>query len=127
MLEKSTWQKLPKPPEGGAISFDITVRMQSQVDGEPKVLSLEESGFAICKNGQYYAYRNHCPHIGSPLDWLPDQFFSDDGENLLCHTHGALFDPATGDCLSGPCPRGLYPIPVQICDDHIQVPTTLNI
>lgn len=127
MLEEIAWQTIPKPQEGNAVSFDITVKMQTQIDGEHKTLSLQESAFAICKNDKFYAYRNHCPHIGSPLDWLPNQFFSNDGETLLCHTHGALFEPATGACISGPCPRGLYPIPVQENNETIQVPTVLEL
>jgi len=127
LLEKNGWQTLAQPQEGSAISFDITVQMQTTIDGEDKTLSMQEGGFAICRNGKFYAYRNHCPHVGSPLDWVPNQFFSDDGKNLLCHTHGAVFSPTTGECLAGPCPRGLYPIPIQVSDNHIQVPVTLTL
>jgi len=127
LLENDAWQTLPQPQEGSSVSFDITVQMQTKIDGEHKTLSVQEGGFAICNNGQFYAYRNHCPHVGSPLDWVPNQFFSDDGQALLCHTHGALFSPATGDCISGPCPRGLYPIPIQIHGNDIQVPIILTL
>jgi len=127
LLEEHMWQTLPQPQEGSAVSFDITVQIQTKVDGEHKTLSIQEGGFAICRNGKFYAYRNHCPHVGSPLDWTPNQFFSDDGQALLCHTHGALFNPVTGDCISGPCPRGLYPIPIQLSANNIRVPVTLTL
>jgi len=123
--KKTTWQSIDKPKEGTSVSFDLMVQIQTNIDGEKKTLQIQEGGFAICIKGKIYAYRNHCPHVGSPLDWVPNQFFSDDGETLLCHTHGALFDPATGDCISGPCPRGLYPIPIQETSEDIQVPVTL--
>jgi len=124
---EQTWQSIAKPKEGTSVSFDITVQMQTNIDGEKKLLEIQEGGFAICIHGKIYAYRNHCPHVGSPLDWVPNQFFSDDGETLLCHTHGALFDPVTGDCISGPCPRGLYPISIQETNETIQVPTILEL
>jgi len=120
--KKTTWQSIDKPKEGTSVSFDITVQIQTNMDGETKTLKIQEGGFAICIDDKIYAYRNHCPHVGSPLDWVPNQFFSDDGQTLLCHTHGALFDPVTGDCISGPCPRGLYPIPIQEVNGNIQVP-----
>ncbi len=125
LLKKEAWQTIPQPQEGSAVSFDITVQMQATIDGEHTTLSIQEGGFAICRQGQFYAYRNHCPHVGSPLDWIPNQFFSEDANTLLCHTHGAVFSPTTGECLTGPCPRGLYPIPIQIDGSHIQVPVIL--
>lgn len=48
-------------------------------------------------------FRNECPHLGIPLEWLPDQFMDPDDELLQCSTHGALFLPDTGECISGPC------------------------
>jgi len=122
---EQSWQTIQRPDEGASISFTITVETQLRVDGEDQRFQIQEDGFAICMGGKIYAYRNHCPHAGSPLDWLPNQFFSDDGQALMCHTHGALFDPITGDCISGPCPRGLYPLDIQIQADCIQVPTRL--
>jgi len=124
---KSTWQTIPQPHEGSSVCFEITVQTVIETDGEKKCLQMQENGFAICINGKTYAYRNHCPHVGSPLDWTPNQFFSDDGKTLLCHTHGALFDPITGACISGPCPRGLYPIPIQEDESGIHVPTVLEL
>jgi len=121
------WQSIDRPQEGASITFDYTLHMQRQIDGEESTLSMQESGFAICIEQKIYAYRNHCPHIGSPLDWIPNQFFSDDGKHLVCHTHGAQFDPRNGNCLSGPCPRGLYPLDVQVYDDHICVPAEYTI
>ncbi|MEQ9813328.1 MAG: Rieske 2Fe-2S domain-containing protein [Azospirillaceae bacterium] len=49
------------------------------------------------------AYENRCPHLGTPLDWVPDRFMSADGRHLQCATHGAIFRIADGFCLAGPC------------------------
>ena len=35
------------------------------------------------------AYLNHCPHLGIPLNWQPDEFLSIDGAHIQCSTHGA--------------------------------------
>lgn len=61
------------------------------------------SVFALKFDGQLRVYRNSCPHLGVELNWLEDQFFDLDGALIQCATHGALFDPLTGACLSGPC------------------------
>ncbi len=70
-------------------------------------------GFLIRKNGRLLAYRNRCPHAGSPLDFGDNEFFTDDGRFLLCRAHGALFEPEGGACAAGPCHgRGLEALPV---------------
>jgi nitrite reductase/ring-hydroxylating ferredoxin subunit len=58
---------------------------------------------AVRQGDGVYVYENACPHIGTPLDWTPDRFLSRDGRMLICATHGALFEIATGVCVSGPC------------------------
>ena len=59
--------------------------------------------FAVKKNGEVFIYRNQCPHLGSPLDWLEDQFLDGDGELIQCASHGALFTIDGGRCVAGPC------------------------
>lgn len=59
--------------------------------------------FVVRQGSCIYAYENACPHIGTPLDFLPDRFLTRDGRHLLCSTHGAVFEIATGRCLHGPC------------------------
>jgi nitrite reductase/ring-hydroxylating ferredoxin subunit len=60
-------------------------------------------GFVIEHAGAYHAYVNRCPHVGTPLDLWPNEFYSEDGRRLVCATHGALYEPATGRCVGGPC------------------------
>jgi nitrite reductase/ring-hydroxylating ferredoxin subunit len=61
-------------------------------------------GFLVNHQGRHYAYVNRCPHAGTPLDWWPNEFFTEDGQFLICATHGAVFRPDTGLCIEGPCP-----------------------
>jgi nitrite reductase/ring-hydroxylating ferredoxin subunit len=62
--------------------------------------------FAIRFEGRVHAYLNRCAHVGVELDWQPGRFFDSEGMVLLCSTHGALYDPASGSCLGGPCRGG---------------------
>jgi len=59
--------------------------------------------FAIHFDYQYFAYLNKCGHIAVQLDYMPGEFFSDDGQTLICSTHGAEYAPDSGACLGGPC------------------------
>jgi len=73
--------------------------------------------FAIRFDGRVHAYRNRCAHVAVELDWQPGRFFDADGIVLICSTHGALYDPATGACRGGPCRgAGLEPVPVEEID-----------
>lgn len=78
---------------------------------------------AVRKGTAVYVYENACPHIGTPLDWVPDKFLSRDGQHLICATHGAQFTIETGECISGPC-RGDYltPLRVQVLEGIVYLP-----
>lgn len=55
------------------------------------------------RDGGVHAYRNVCPHVGTPLNWLPDRFLDSEEQYLQCATHGALFRIEDGFCEYGPC------------------------
>ena len=59
--------------------------------------------FVISFDAQFFAYLNKCGHIAVQLDYMPGEFFGDDGQTLICATHGAEYAPDTGACLGGPC------------------------
>ena len=63
----------------------------------------EVEGFLIKNDNIWYAYRNSCPHTGSPLDWVEHQFLDADGALIQCSTHDALFIIDSGECIFGPC------------------------
>ncbi len=71
--------------------------------------------FLINYQGTFHAYANRCRHMTTPLDFVRYQFFTEDGRHLICLTHGALYEPASGLCVEGPC-RGLslYRLPVLV-------------
>jgi len=71
--------------------------------------------FVVCYGGEIRAYRNACPHQGTPLEIAPDTFFDAEGRFLVCRTHGAQFRPLDGFCVAGPCAgRSLTPAPVRV-------------
>ena len=85
-------------------------------------------GFVVRVGEVVRGYLNRCPHAGHPLDLLPQRFLTADGTLILCSSHGALFEKATGLCVAGPCAgRALTPIALQVScgfvllDDSVDV------
>lgn len=79
--------------------------------------------FAVRQGDAVRVYVNSCPHIGTPLDWVPDRFLSADGSRIVCATHGAEFRITDGECLRGPCfGERLEPVVTEIRDGTIYVP-----
>ncbi len=73
----------------------------------------ETEAFLIKKDGKFYAYLNLCRHWTVGLDFDDNEFFSEDGEWLVCKNHGAIYNPVSGECASGPCGgAALYPVPL---------------
>jgi nitrite reductase/ring-hydroxylating ferredoxin subunit len=59
--------------------------------------------FVVRFDGVPRGYLNRCAHVAMELDWQPGEFFDFDREFLVCSTHGALYEPATGTCAGGAC------------------------
>jgi len=59
--------------------------------------------FAVRYAGRVRGYLNRCAHVAMELDWQEGVFFDLTGHDLLCSTHGAAYDPASGRCRGGPC------------------------
>ena len=60
-------------------------------------------GFLVRQGDAVYAYENRCAHVGHPLNWSPDRFLSRDRRAIVCASHGAMYEIATGRCFAGPC------------------------
>lgn len=83
--------------------------------------------FAIRYEGRAHAYLNRCTHVSMELDWQPNRFFDDTGRWLLCSTHGAVYQPDTGDCAGGPCRGGLVKITLTERDGVVHWHTAYNL
>jgi nitrite reductase/ring-hydroxylating ferredoxin subunit len=54
------------------------------------------------------------------LDWVDNQFFTEDARYLMCANHGATYEPTTGECIWGPCVgASLHGVPLEIEDEKI--------
>ena len=62
--------------------------------------------FALRFDGTPVAYVNRCAHVPTEMDWQPGEFLDMDKRWILCSIHGAMYEPADGRCVGGPCGRG---------------------
>jgi len=60
-------------------------------------------GLLVNYGGGIFAYVNRCRHIPLSMDWMDNQFFTEDRRYLICANHGATYEPTTGECIWGPC------------------------
>ncbi len=93
--------------------------------GKTKKFTLSVEGratecFLVNYDGHYFAYINRCAHVPMTMDWIDNQFLNEDGRYILCATHGAAFEPDTGECVFGPpCGKFLVRIPLTIDGSQI--------
>ena len=75
-----------------------------------------EGGFLVRTEEGVRCWRNRCRHLAVPLDHNdPGRFSTGDGRLLVCSMHGALYRPADGVCVAGPCEGArLRPLPVVV-------------
>ena len=97
---------------------DVICRVKDIKEGMALELTYQNSDdlldiFILRKEGEIYAYKNTCPHAGTPLNMMPEKFMERTETYLMCHTHGALFNYSTGECVGGPC-KGSYLTPISI-------------
>jgi len=76
--------------------------------------------FAVRFEGVVRAYENVCAHQAVELDWQPGEFFDHEARHLVCATHGALYEPADGRCIAGPC-RGARLVALAVAERDAQV------
>lgn len=62
-----------------------------------------QPAFVVRFAGRVHGYLNRCAHVPVELDWQPGKFFDGERRYLMCATHGAVYEPASGLCIGGPC------------------------
>ncbi len=78
--------------------------------------------FVVRTEKECLAYVNACPHAFTPLETFTDKFLTRKKDQILCTTHGALFNLDDGFCTSGPCAgKSLVTIPIEIVGDQIVI------
>ena len=83
--------------------------------------------FAIRYQGEVHAYLNRCAHVAMEMDFQANRFFDSSGDWLICATHGALYQPQTGQCRGGPCRGGLVKIALSERDGVVHWHTAPNL
>ncbi|MBV1795845.1 Rieske (2Fe-2S) protein [Siccirubricoccus sp. G192] len=79
--------------------------------------------FAVRKGGRVFVYVNSCPHIGLPLEPLPDRFLDHRRQAIICAAHGARFRIEDGTCITGPCiGEALEAVAARIEEGQVVVP-----
>lgn len=111
-----SWRDWPRAPAPGtALCPEAAVAPVHSLDlgGFPVLLVRGPAGLS--------GFINACPHQYLPLDWQGGHVLSADGCRLICASHQACFDAATGAVLSGPADEGLTPLPLAIRDGQIVI------
>jgi nitrite reductase/ring-hydroxylating ferredoxin subunit len=110
------------PDAPGAV---VIARVGDLHPGETKKFFLsvnghEEECFVVNHRGTLYAYVNRCSHIPMTMDWIDNQFMTEDKEFIQCATHGACYQPDTGECVAGPpCGKFLTRVPLATRGEEI--------
>ncbi|MDO9149955.1 MAG: Rieske 2Fe-2S domain-containing protein [Methylotenera sp.] len=78
------------------------------------------TGFVVRFNQQPYAYVNQCAHVSVELDWTEGEFFTPQGDYLICATHGAHYRPDNGFCVMGPC-KGKSLKPIEVIEQNQKI------
>jgi nitrite reductase/ring-hydroxylating ferredoxin subunit len=89
------------------VSFGrVLCRLDDIPDGEARGFPAPPGSFmglfAVRRGPRVFVYVNSCPHIGVPLEPLPDRFLDRKRELIVCAAHGARFKVEDGFCISAP-------------------------
>ena len=76
--------------------------------------------FLVNVDGALHAWVNRCRHVEITMDWVEGRFLDESGCYVVCSTHGALYRPDSGECISGPpVGRFLIRVPLRIEGDQL--------
>lgn len=117
-IDLDLWQALPEAKQLVAGGLGIRFEVEGQ--------QIKLPAFAVKQGDTVYAYLNQCAHVAMEMDWQAGQFFDFDQQYIMCATHGALYEPATGVCVAGPCVgKQLKPLELRQIDGIIYAPRRL--
>jgi len=110
---------------GEADGAVVVARVGELQPGETKKFFLrcgdrDEECLVVNHRGALHAYVNRCCHVPMTMDWIENQFLTEDKAFIQCATHGACYQPDTGECVSGPpCGKFLTAVPLRIKGEHV--------
>lgn len=98
----------------GELGHGMTKKFRLRCQGETV------EGLLLNYEGAIFAYVNRCRHIPLSMDWMDNQFFTEDQRYLVCANHGATYEPTTGECVWGPCfGASLQTVPLEVRGEEI--------
>jgi nitrite reductase/ring-hydroxylating ferredoxin subunit len=81
---------------------------------------ISREGFVALFQGQVVAYENVCRHVPITLDYGDGRFFNAGESHFICQSHGATYEPLTGECIAGPCVgASLKPLKVELVGEEV--------
>lgn len=108
---------------GGGPSYVVAGNVEDFTVGEP--VHFADQSFYIVKqeSGEFLALYQKDPHLGCTVPWRPDfEFHGQTGWfRNPCHRETYTL---SGECVFGPCPRGLDRFPVEVVGDEVRVDTS---
>lgn len=108
--------RLDEIPDGEGRGFELAADEAESLAGGIRDVFVVRRGRCV------YGYVNSCPHTGTPLDLIEDQFMTRDKARILCATHGAEFIVEDGSCVGGPCQGDrLQPLVVALRDGEVRL------
>ncbi|MGM0578019.1 MAG: Rieske (2Fe-2S) protein [Myxococcota bacterium] len=108
----------------------VRVRVGDLGPGDTRLFPFERegerlTGIVVHHDGGLHVYVNRCPHVTFSLDLGDDDVTDASGQFLMCHVHGAMFLPESGECFMGPVVgRRLERLPFQREGDTLVVRVT---
>jgi len=103
----------------------VVCRVGELGPGETKKFVIEVEGreeecFVVNYGGELHAWVNRCLHVPMTMDWVENRFMTQDKRYIQCATHGAWYEPDTGECIAGPpCGKVLIRVPVAIVGGEV--------
>ena len=112
----------------------IVARVDEVMPGTTKKFMLPTAdapveAFVVNFGGELHAWVNRCRHVPLTMDWVENRFLDESGEHIVCATHGAMYEPNTGDCVAGPAfGQRLIRVPIRIAEGQVlaRVPEELR-
>jgi nitrite reductase/ring-hydroxylating ferredoxin subunit len=100
------------------------LRRQQSIKFKFRREGISRDGFAALFQGEIIVYENICRHLPLSIDYGDNRFFTGDGKQIICKTHGAVYEPLTGLCTAGPCQgASLFKIAFEVRDEKIWIET----
>jgi len=124
----------PSPSSGSVLDLERVVCRLSEIEPQGArafTIGCGEwplRGFVVRTASAVHGYLNRCPHAGHPLNLLPERFLTPDGALILCSSHGAVFEKASGYCVAGPCAgRSLTPIALEVRSGFVLLADSVDV